>query len=231
MMPAEDLDAEYPEDDWLSLSGIQHFSFCKRQWALIHVEQLWDENYLTAAGRIEHQRVDDYSESELRGDVLSIRGMRVFSRRLGITGICDVVEFHRSSRGISIQGREGLWEVFPIEYKHGTAKTIDADRLQLCAEAMCLEEMMVCSIPEAALFYHKTRRREVVELDDSLRDTVRADFQQMHQLLSRGSTPSAKPSKACDACSLRNLCLPELMNKKSVSNYIEMRLHEFATDD
>ncbi|MDD6461823.1 MAG: CRISPR-associated protein Cas4 [Bifidobacteriaceae bacterium] len=231
MMPSDGLDSEYPEEDWLSLSGIQHYSFCKRQWALIHIEQLWNENYLTASGRVEHQRVDDYSQSEMRGDVLTIRGMRVFSRRLGVTGICDVVEFHRSEQGVPVQGRDGLWTVFPIEYKHGARKVGDADRLQLCAEAMCLEEMLLCSIPQGALFYHKTRRREFVELDESLRTTVCADFRQMHLLLAKGTTPSAKVTQACDDCSLRNLCLPELTKKKSAREYVSTRLRELAIDD
>lgn len=138
--------SEYPEDDWLALSGLQHFSFCRRQWALIHIEQQWQENYLTTAGHLEHERAHDYEQSESRGDTLIMRDLRVFSRHLGITGACDVVEFHQSDDGVPLRGRNGLWSAYPIEYKHGQSKTVDADRLQLCAEAMCLEEMLSCEI-------------------------------------------------------------------------------------
>ena len=139
----------YSEEDWLALSGIQHFSFCKRQWALIHIEQLWSENYLTTAGHLEHERAHDYAASESRGDMLIMRDLRVYSRALGITGACDVVEFHKSNDGVPLHGRDELWLPYPIEYKHGKSKTIDADRLQLCAEAMCLEEMLACDISES----------------------------------------------------------------------------------
>ena len=148
--------SEYPEEDWLALSGLQHFSFCRRQWALIHIEQQWQENYLTTAGHLEHERAHDYEQSESRGDTLIMRDLRVFSRHLGITGACDVVEFHQSDDGVPLRGRNGLWSAYPIEYKHGQSKTVDADRLQLCAEAMCLEEMLSCEIVEGALFYQRT---------------------------------------------------------------------------
>ena len=217
---------EYPEDDWLALSGLQHYSFCKRQWALIHIEQLWSENVRTTAGSLEHQKADDYDESETRGDLLILRSLRVFSRHLGITGICDVVEFRRSPDGVKLRHREGTWNPYPVEYKHGVAKTVDADRLQLCAEAMCLEEMLACDIPEGALFYHQTRRREVVALDDPLRSEVRELLAQMHEMYARGYTPRAKRKRACNACSLKNLCLPELGKAKSAKAYIKQYMND-----
>lgn len=216
----------YSEEDWLALSGIQHFSFCKRQWALIHIEQLWSENYLTIAGHLEHERAHDYAASESRGDMLIMRDLRVYSRALGITGACDVVEFHKSNDGVPLHGRDELWLPYPIEYKHGKSKTIDADRLQLCAEAMCLEEMLACDIPEGALFYQQTKRRERVKFDEDLRNMVEADFLQMHDLFSRGWTPKVKQTRSCSACSLRDLCLPELRKMKSAKAYIEERLKE-----
>ena len=216
----------YPEEDWLALSGIQHFSFCKRQWTLIHIEQLWSENYLTTAGHLEHERAHDYAASESRGDMLIMRDLRVYSRALGITGACDVVEFHKSNDGVPLHGRDELWLPYPIEYKHGKSKTIDADRLQLCAEAMCLEEMLACDIPEGALFYRQTKRRERVKLDEDLRNMVEADFLQMHDLFSRGWTPKVKQTRSCSSCSLRDLCLPELRKVKSAKAYIEERLKE-----
>lgn len=164
--------SDYPEDDWLALSGLQHFAFCRRQWALIHIEQQWEDNYLTTAGSLEHDRAHDYSESETRGSLLIMRDLRVFSRRLGITGACDVVEFRQSEAGVPLHGRSGTWLPYPVEYKHGAPKQTDADRLQLCAEAMCLEEMLACAIPEGALFYQQTRHRERVSFDESLRNRI-----------------------------------------------------------
>ena len=222
---------EYPEEDWLALSGLQHFAFCRRQWALIHIEQQWKENYLTTAGHLEHERAHDYRQSESRGDTLIMRDLRVSSRRRGITGACDVVEFHRvrsgdETVGFPLHGHDGLWNAYPIEYKHGRPKTEDADCLQLCAEAMCLEEMLSCDIPEGALFYQQTKRREKVELSTELRQSVLSMTQEMHQLFSRGYTPRVRPRKACRACSLKDMCLPTLLRSTSVEDYINARLNE-----
>ena len=199
---------------------------CDELGQIIHIEQLWSENYLTTAGHLEHERAHDYAASESRGDMLIMRDLRVYSRALGITGACDVVEFHKSNDGVPLHGRDELWLPYPIEYKHGKSKTIDADRLQLCAEAMCLEEMLACDIPEGALFYQQTKRRERVKFDEDLRNMVEADFLQMHDLFSRGWTPKVKQTRSCSACSLRDLCLPELRKMKSAKAYIEERLKE-----
>lgn len=185
------------------------------------VRELFDHSW-----HLEHERAHDYAASESRGDTLIMRDLRVYSRALGITGACDVVEFHKSNDGVPLHGRDGLWLPYPIEYKHGKSKTIDADRLQLCAEAMCLEEMLACDIPEGALFYRQTKRRERVKLDEDLRNMVEADFLQMHDLFSRGWTPKVKQTRSCSSCSLRDLCLPELRKVKSAKAYIEERLKE-----
>ena len=213
--------SDYPEDDWLALSGLQHFAFCRRQWALIHIEQQWEDNYLTTAGSLEHDRAHDYSESETRGSLLIMRDLRVFSRRLGITGACDVVEFRQSEAGVPLHGRSGTWLPYPVEYKHGAPKQTDADRLQLCAEAMCLEEMLACAIPEGALFYQQTRHRERVSFDESLRNRIVTMTGEMHDLFARGHTPKVRPSKACRACSLRDVCLPKLVRTRSARQFIE----------
>lgn len=221
---------DYPEEDWLSLSGIQHFSFCRRQWALIHIEQLWEDNVLTTSGSLEHERAHDYDASEKRGDLLILRDLRVFSRRLGVSGACDVVEFRASPDGVALHGRDGLWKAYPVEYKHGQPKTKDADRLQLCAEAMCLEEMLACDIGEGSLFYQRTRRREIVEFDETLRHMVEDMFRQMHELYSQGHTPKVRMGRGCKACSLKDVCLPELMKKQSARSYVSARLHEISSD-
>lgn len=216
--------AEYPEEEWLALSGIQHFAFCKRQWALIHIEQLWSDNTLTTSGDIEHKRAHDYLSSEKRGDLLVLRDLRVFSRYLGVVGDCDVVEFNKSVNGISLVGRPDRWQPYPVEYKHGSSKVNDADRLQLCGEAMCLEEMLACEIGEGALFYQRTKRRERVVFTAGLRATVVEDFRQMHDLFMRGYTPRVHPGRGCRSCSLRNLCLPELLDMRSARSYMDQVL-------
>ena len=216
-----------PEDDnWLLLSGIQHYVYCPRQWALIHVEQQWAENTFTASGRIMHDRVHQDTGHELRGDVLTVRGLRIASQRLKISGVCDVVEFHQREGGVELRGYRGRWFPFPVEYKHGTPKSHDADRLQLCAQAVCLEEMLLCPIHEGALFYGKTRRRETVVFDESLRHALDTAVDRMHDLLKRGYTPKVKKHKGCDACSLQSVCLPTLTVQEKSEQYVHRHLME-----
>ena len=218
----------YLEEDYLQLPGIQHFSFCPRQWALIHLEHLWLENYQTAQGQLLHQRCHDANQDESRGDLLILRDMRVSSPTLGLSGACDVVEFHRSPEGIDLQGREGLWLPYPVEYKRGKPKPHQADELQLCTQAICLEEMLCCSIPEGSLFYGETRRRQPVTFDPSLRQTVQEMAAQMHQYAQRGYTPKVKPKKGCSACSLKDLCLPVLCKNRSAAKWTAEKLEEEA---
>jgi CRISPR-associated exonuclease Cas4 len=218
----------YSEDSYLLLSGIQHFAFCRRQWALIHIEGQWSENYRTVEGRFLHERAHDPFFVEKRRDVIIRRDMVVRSRELGVSGQCDVVEFLRNEvTGVSLHGREGLWTPRPVEYKRGRTKLNDCDRLQLTAQALCLEEMLVCPrIDQACLYYGGTRRREYVDLTDELRTMTQSMFAEMHAYYKRGYTPRVKPSKACNACSLRNLCLPTMPSARSVAAYIESALRE-----
>lgn len=211
----------YNEEDWLQLSGLQHFVFCRRQWALIHIESQWAESYRTVDGGLMHQRVHDQSIKESRGDLLIVRGLAVHSARLGVSGQCDAVEFRRDPKGIPLQGREGLWLPYPVEYKRGRPKEHDADELQLCAQAMCLEEILCCSVPAGALYYGEPRRRTAVEFTPELRKQVEDSLSEMHQLFKRRYTPKVKASKACNACSLKELCLPKLMNREKVSAYLD----------
>ncbi len=217
----------YHEDDYLQLSGIQHFSFCRRQWALIHIEDQWAENFRTTDGALMHTNAHDKGFQESRGDLLVLRGLAVHSSELGVSGECDVVEFHRAPDGISLAGREGLWQPFPVEYKRGRpSEHSHADALQLCAQALCLEEMLCCSVPRGALYYGETRHREPVELDVSLREEARSMLAEMHQLYRRGTAPKVKPGKGCSACSLRELCLPRLMRARSASGYLRAHMEE-----
>ena len=213
-------------EDLLPLSGLQHFAFCRRQWALIHLEQQWQENLRTVEGGLLHRRAHDEAARERRSDTLILRGLQVVSHQLGLSGQCDVVEFHATPKGVPLQGEEGLWQPYPVEYKRGKPKSHQADELQLCAQAMCLEEMLCCSIPEGALFYGEPRRRTVVLFTPELRETVRRDSDEMHQLYHRGHTPKAKPSKSCSACSLKELCLPQLVRRESVQTYLRRAMEE-----
>lgn len=217
---------EFNDDDYLQLSGLQHFSFCRRQWALIHVEQQWKENVRTVEGGILHERAHDETLRERRGKLITMRGLRVSSQKLGISGACDVVEFRQGEVGARLFGEEGLWQPYPVEYKHGQSKTIDADRLQLCAQAMCIEEMLGCAVPEGALYYGETRRRETVPLDDPLREEVRRLLSEMHEYHRRGYTPKVRPGKHCNACSLKELCLPALGRGLSASAYLKRVIEE-----
>ena len=210
----------YAEEDFLQLSGPQHFRFCRRQWALIHIENQWNENYFTVDGSLMHENAHDGEKRESRGDLLIVRGLPVFSRRLGISGQCDVVEFRRDPDGVSLRGRDGLWKPFPVEYKRGKPKAHSADELQLCAQAMCLEEMLCCDIPQGALFYGEPRRRTAVDFTPELRKDVRDCLAEMHQLYERGYTPKVKPGSMCRACSLKELCLPSLTRRRSVVEYL-----------
>lgn len=217
---------EYREEDYLLLSGIQHFAFCRRQWALIHIEQLWKENVRTVEGKFLHEKAHDVSIKEKRGNLIISRGMPVFSCTLGITGTCDVVEFHQNSNGISLFGRDGLFLPAPVEYKRGKPKEGDEDILQLTAQAICLEEMMACDVVEGSLFYGEYNHRVRVEISDAYKQKVKEICLEMHQLYQRRYTPKVKTGKHCRACSLADLCLPKLCGKLSVGSYIDRRLSE-----
>ena len=219
----------YDDDDYLLISGIQHFAFCRRQWALIHIELLWTDNALTVSGQLTHARAHNPFFTEKRGNLIITRDMPVFSRAMGVRGACDIVEFRRDSGGVPLFGREGLWLPCPVEYKRGRPKAHDADRLQLCAQAMCLEEMLVCPPVQAAyLYYGETKRREEVTLHADLREIVRAMFTEMRAYYNRRHTPRVKTSKNCASCSLKDSCLPKLPRDGRVAAYIQNALTEDA---
>ncbi|MCL6591671.1 MAG: CRISPR-associated protein Cas4 [Firmicutes bacterium] len=216
------MDAGYSDDDLLLLSGIQHFAFCERQWALIHIEQLWQENLLTFKGRDLHERADDPFYTESRSGVIISRAVPLLSRKLGLYGTADVVEFQQAapgqSEGVTLPGRAGRWLPFPVEYKSGQPKPDDRDMVQLCAQAICLEEMLRISIAEGALFYGKTRRRQPVIFDRQLRERVADLARRMHELFQKGVTPAQQYRTVCDSCSLEEICLPKV--KGAVGGYL-----------
>jgi len=220
---ANDKTYSYTEDQLLQLSALQHLLFCERQCALIHVEQAWNENRLTVEGRILHERVHD-GDSETRGDVHVARGVHLRSLILGVSGIADMVEFYKSETGVALPGRKGLWMPFPVEYKRGKPKPDDCDLVQLCAQTLCLEEMLNVRIEKGAVFYGQPRRRMEVEFSQDLRDKTRKTAERLHQLIDSGITPPAAFEKKCKACSLFSLCMPE--NRKSAVKYLERMLEE-----
>lgn len=222
----------YTDDELLSLSGIQHFCFCKRQWALIHVEQQWQDNLRTQEGHFVHERVDDPFFNESRGDVVISRAYPLVSYALGLTGIADVIEYTRSDSGIPVPGFEGRWLMKPVEYKRGKPKIDERDEVQLCAQVMCLEEMFGVTIDEADLFYNETRRRQHLKITGALRSLVSTLADEMHEIFRKGITPDAESGKSCALCSLIDVCVPKLTKKKSsVRNYIGKHVAEASTLD
>ena len=216
----------FSEDDLLPISALQHLAFCERQCALIHIEQAWAENRLTAEGRLMHERVHG-QESESRGDVRSVRGLRIRSLELGIAGIADMVEFHRAGEGIALPGVPGAWAVFPVEYKRGKPKSDRCDEVQLCAQALCLEEMLSATIPSGALYYGAQHKRQEVLFDEELRKVTGTMAVRLHRLIEGNKTPPALYGKKCDQCSLNNRCMPEVGGgKKKISDYIEEGIAE-----
>ena len=198
----------YTEDDLIQLSALQHLVFCERQCALIHIEQLWSENVLTAEGKIMHDKVDT-ANRESRGNIRIEYGVPMRALKLGLIGKADAVEFHRNG---------DKWTPFPVEYKRGKPKGGNCDKVQLCAQAICLEEMMHVEVPEGALFYGQTRHRHDVKFDSALRTATEEAARRLHELIESRKTPKAEYSKKCERCSLVDLCLPKVSSK--ASNYL-----------
>lgn len=223
--------AVFNEDDLLPLSALQHLLFCERQCALIHLEQIWVENPLTAEGRQLHEKVDS-GQGESRGDVQIARGVPLRSLRLGLSGKADVVELHLQSGsglGAEIPGLTGRWRPFPVEYKRGEPKSHRADEVQLCAQALCLEEMLGTAVPAGALFYARTRRRLDVPLDAGLRQLTEETAVRLHHLISSGVTPAPVREPKCERCSLLDVCMPGAP-ARSVRRYLAESLRQAASE-
>lgn len=211
----------YADDELIPISALQHFLFCERQCALIHLERLWAENRFTAEGRVLHNRVDRGGR-EARGSVRIEYSVSLKSLRLGIVGIADAVEFHRL---------EDVWQPFPVEHKRGRPKTDRCDEVQLCAQAICLEEMLDLRIGQGSLYYGKTRHRKGVEFNEDLREETERTSLQVHQLFLAGITPAAECGPKCKSCSLRDLCVPQSRSQYNrASNYLD-RMIESAISE
>ena len=212
----------FSEDELIPLSALQHLLFCERQCALIHIEQAWAENRFTAEGRIMHERVDEAGR-ESRGRVRTVNGLPLRSLRLGLSGKADAVEFHRE--GDDVSGDASVWQPFPVEYKRGKPKQNDCDLVQLCAQALCLEEMLEVAVPEGALYYGKPRRRLVVVFAEALREKTREAARRLHELINSGHTPQARYEKKCESCSMLSVCMPKVTGShRSVRRYMAQAL-------
>lgn len=220
--------AYYKEDDMLMLSGIQHFCFCPRQWYLIYVEQLWEENGLTMEGHWLHQKVHQPEITTKRKGSITLRSVPLASPSLGLYGFSDAVELTAASESderVFLHPRyPGRWQATPIEYKRGRPKAHNADRLQLCAEAIALEELYDIYIPQGYLFYGETKHREIVLFDDILREETLKTAQKMHKLSMSEQPISATYQRQCKSCSLIDLCLPHLSSLSSASRYLAEHL-------
>jgi len=208
----------YSEEDFIQLSALQHFVFCPRQCALSYIEQVWEENMFTAEGGIMHDRAHK-EEFETRDGARIERGMPLRSARLGLNGKADVVEFHKDDFG--------KWIPFPVEYKHGRPKENNCDKAQLCAQAICLEEVLRVSIPAGAIFYGKIRHRLDVRFDEALRKETEDTAHCLHEFIKAGKTPKPVYSKKCESCSLLGVCMPKTFSQKcSVSAYLREAVGE-----
>jgi len=221
----------YPESDLLPLSALQHLLFCERQCALIHVERLWDENRFTAEGSVLHKKAHE-GKPETRSGERITRGLPLRSLQLGLSGVADVVLWRPPEDGpptgvtltqaiLKASPDElSAWEVTPVEYKRGKPKKNDCDRVQLCAQALCLEEMLGVRIDDGQLFYGTTRRRVDVAIDEPLRQTTRAAAVRFHEIMAAGEVPFALREKKCDTCSLYQVCLPPAPDRPAASAYV-----------
>lgn len=217
----------YTEEELLQLSALQHLVFCERQCALIYIEQIWKENPLTLEGSYLHHRTDEETpRREVRGDLVICRALPLRSFSLGLSGRADVVEFHRirsknEEAGLKLPGLPGSWRAFPVEYKRGKPKPDLCDEVQVCAQAMCLEEMLETKVGEGAIFYGAIQRRHHVHFHAGLRDATRSAAARLHELLASGLTPLARKEPKCKRCSLVDVCLPgSLGSRRSVNGYL-----------
>ncbi|MFA6662569.1 MAG: CRISPR-associated protein Cas4 [Bacilli bacterium] len=210
----------YSEDEYLQLSGIQHYCFCKRQWGLIHIDQAWADDSRTIAGDIFHKNADDTFFHEKRGNVIISRSVPVSSSTLGLSGRLDILEFVSNDKGIKIDTSVNRYLVRPVEYKVGHKKNNNWDKVQLCAETMALEEMFNTNISQGFIYYGLERRRTLVEITQELRNITSNLANEMHNVFSSGIVPTAVKTSNCKKCSLFDLCLPDICAHDDVKNYL-----------
>lgn len=228
----------FNEEDLLPISRLQHFIFCERRAALVEIEGVWADNLFTVEGIHLHQKVDDDVSPESRGDLRVTRGLMLHSFELGLSGKADVVEFHRVCEeeasppisgkkvaAIPLAGASGLWRPYPVDYKRGRMRHEEGFEAQLCAQALCLEEMLEVVVPEGAIYYGKPRRRLAVVFDVPLREKTRETARRLHELIGSGHTPKARYEKKCESCSMLSICMPKVTGaRRSVQRYMAKAL-------
>ena len=231
----------YSEDDLLPISALQHLQYCRRRCALVHIEGMWTENAMTAEGRVLHERAHQPGAGNSDG-VRTARGLRLCSRELGLFGVADIVEFYRvempsrpaplpegegsNAPGCELPNAPGRWRPFPVEYKRGKRKAEQSYFVQLCAQALCLEEMLKTEVPEGALYHGKSRRRQPVAFDAALRARTIELAAKLHELIAAGSVPPPEYGPKCKFCSLRPQCVPKLPRSRSAQAYLEKSVRE-----
>ena len=222
----------YAEDDMLMLSGIQHYMFCPRQWALIHMEQEWDDNRLTVEGHLLHKRVDDPFYRQKNGDTITLRSVHIASKELGLYGVSDAMELVPSedeTNWISHSQYPGHWLPLPIEYKRGKPKVDERDEVQLAAQVMCLEEMYKIHIDQGALYYGETKHRQTISINEDLRKLTKYCAEEMHKIFASGVLPRVEKRRHCRNCSLHNICIPSSQECTKASFYLNKYLYEETT--
>lgn len=212
------------EEDYLNISSIQHFIFCKRQWAILYLEDQWQENFLTAEGRIIHEKAHDGSIKESRKDYFVIRSMPVKSHKYKITGVCDIVEFIKDTNGINLKGKSDKYKIYPVEYKRGNIKKDESDKMQLLAQCLSLEEMFVTKIRSGSIYYNKTRKREEFNFTENDIENFENIVREMHRIYKQKKNPKVRISGKCKKCSVYEICMPNLSNKEDVVSYINRKL-------
>lgn len=222
---------KYNEDEYLSLSGLQHYSFCRRQWGLIAIENMWMENTLTYHGRTHHKRVHTPLLKDRKKDVITVRGLPVSSAALGVSGECDAVEFSKDPNGIKVSGIEETVLPAPVEYKNGTGDFLEHDSMQLCAQAICLEEMLCCRIQKGYLYYIATNKKIEVEFTEELRNSVQLMANEMHRNYERMHVPSARRKAKCGGCSFLEYCEETVFRKRSARNYLKAVQSEYKDEN
>ncbi len=233
MSSSVEIPSFYSEEEMLQLSGIQHYVFCPRQWALIHIEQLWADNSLTTEGALLHQNVDNPAIREINGsDIITLRGLRLASTKLGLTGIADAVEIHpfdNAPHGKKSILNSKLFSALPIEYKRGKPKTTDCDRIQVVAQAVILEEMLSITVDRGAIFYWETRHREYFEITTNLKKRVKEISDEMHSIVNSGIIPTVIKKSYCKNCSMVDYCLPSLTGK-SAKKYLSDAINSISIE-
>lgn len=212
------------EEDYLHISSIQHFIFCKRQWAILYLEDQWQENFLTAEGRVIHEKAHDNSIKESRKDYFLIRSMPIKSHTYKLTGECDIVEFNKDENGINIKGKKDKYLIYPVEYKRGNIKKDESDKMQLLAQCLSLEEMFVTEVRSGAIYYNKIRKREKFEFTKEDIKNFESIVEEMHRIYKQKKNPKVRISEKCRSCSVNEICMPNLSNKEDVVTYINRRL-------